>query len=173
MEIKKRSTALYNLCGMFYVMGTPVDTQTEDVLLLEVKYPNEYNLIRNRFVDQILEIIQSCDCSYMTIDTIDAHKWMIRDRLKHDKPKADKIISDIFSHKEEQRIHLASIRKLLILAIDGFCYLSLTNYSRHMNVCINMEFDAFISIPDTFDKNVLDWEYIFGHTEFRSKLSII
>lgn len=164
---------VYNLLGTFAMLDDKSNARINEVRFIAKKNPTEYSIILNYYLNQIIAIIQLCHCTYLTISTIDAHKWMIRDMLKHDKSEANKVISDLFRYKEEQRLNIYATKKLLEHAINGYCYLEITNHRRKLNITVNSEFDIFLTTPINLKAINLDWKINLKNVTFKCELLTI
>ena len=75
-----------------------------------------------------------CGCKFVTLDTLFAHRWDIREIFKKDKITADMMISKVFSFREEQRLSIKSVSELLTYVMDGLCGISIDNHRLNLKI---------------------------------------
>ena len=124
----------YNFYGYFFYNDNITNLQFDEVEEVRKKYPKAYRELRDLYIRYIISYIELCGCKFVTLDTLFAHKWDIREIFKKDKITADMMISKVFSFREEQRLSIISVSELLTYVMDGLCGISIDNHRLNLKI---------------------------------------
>ncbi len=147
------------------------DNDDESLKYLKLKYYSDYLQLQNDYINAIVALISDCGCKYVTLDWLDAHKWEIREIVKGNRALADKLISDVFKFKEEQRLSMESASELLGYAFDRLCDVILTNKTHSFELITGAAFMTYVRIP--FKLSNYKREYVHGDARIVCKLNEI